>query len=303
MVKTKTFPLITVIIWLSLSYICQLLVGFWRIGLFNLNLHKHFKNNSWLFDFVKRRPVWTQNSVFHTNENNIKQLDATIILYYLVYCIFFRFVRLTLSCLLCNSKSCFWKVWQFDQECAWLCGIVTLCLLVQFRAINGLTPFLGPCNFGLFKLQMHVYSRINCGIFTLDRKSWLHNNMIAAIWLHVFCCLCRTFGGGVHAAGLLLQWGWPRLTKRTKETCAQDMELTPTVFSTWFLSCQKNGSRTPSTPAPNTSFEPSLAGVKLASESIVGTSGTCSTGINLAIEILHFHFQQKPHTPQNAQNT
>ena len=110
------------------------------------------------------------------------------------------------------------------------------------------------------------------------------------IWLHVFCCVCRTFGGGVHAAGLLLQRGGARADKENKWNMCLRHGINSTVFSTWFCLVNK-GSRTPSTQVPNTSFEPlkdSLAGVHLASESIVGTSGTPSTSINLAFEIPHF---------------
>ena len=68
------------------------------------------------------------------------------------------------------------------------------------------------------------------------------------------------------------------------------MELTQQFFRHDFV-LSKKGSKTSSTQVPNTSFEPlkdSLAGVHLASESIVGTSGTPSTSINLAFEIPHF---------------
>ena len=134
------------------------------------------------------------------------------------------------------------------------------------------------------------------------------------IWLHVFCCVCRTFGGGVHAAGLLLQWGGQGRQRKQKKHVSKTWKLTPTVFSTWFCLVNK-GSRTRSTQVPNTSFEPlkdSLAGVHLASESIVGTTGTPSTSINLAFEIPHFQHNsvytfgiasRNPHAPHRTPRT
>ena len=55
-------------------YICHLWVSPLKdltILIYTIN----FNNTSWLFNFVKHTPVWTQNSVFHINENSIKHLE------------------------------------------------------------------------------------------------------------------------------------------------------------------------------------------------------------------------------------
>ena len=160
---------------------------------------------------------------------------------------------------------------------------------------------------------MHVYSRINCGFSnSSDRKNWLHN-MIAR-----YDCTCFVAFVAPLAVGSML-WGCcysggATADKENKRNMCLRHGINPNSFFDMILSCQK-GSRTPSTQVPNTSFEPLkdwLAGVHLASESIVGTSGTPSTGINLAFEIPHFQHNsvytfgiasRNPHAPHRTPRT
>ena len=162
---------------------------------------------------VKHTPVWTQKFVYHTNENSIKQLDKNMNLFYLVYTVvYFVFVNLTLSCLLCNLKSYYWKVWQIDREYAWLCGLITLyytCAISSNKWVDA-----------LFR-AMWLWLILITDACLLQNQLWILFLQIGRIdciiWLHVFCCVCRTFGGGVHAAGLLLQWGGQGRQRKQKK--------------------------------------------------------------------------------------